>query len=62
VPLLNDLLAAALADAALGKVLSEGTPAPGRPDGTMMARLIRHVRVDTAPGVVTLDVEAGVDG
>jgi hypothetical protein len=62
VPLLNDLLAAALVDAARGKAPSEGTPAPARPDGTMMARLIRHVRVDTSPGVVTLDVEAGVDG
>ena len=32
------------------------------PDLAMLARLVKHVRVDAAPGVVTLDFEVGVGG
>ena len=62
VGLVNELIAEALTEARQG-----GTPA--RADGgaatldvATLARLVRQVRVDAAPGVITLDVEAGVDG
>ena len=61
VTLLNDLIAQALADAA------DGAPAEPRalrtgPDLATLARLVRHVRVDAGPGVVTLDFEVGAGG
>lgn len=63
VSLLTDVLAAGLAEAAGGEAEPSERAADGlRLDRAMVARLIRQVRVDAAPGVVTLDVEAGVDG
>jgi hypothetical protein len=62
VSLLNDLLAHGLAEAARGQTPSWGRTAGARPDLAMVARLIRQARVDAAPGIVTLDVEGGVDG
>jgi hypothetical protein len=61
VAMLNELIAQALADATTG---APSTPraAPGAPDLPALLRLVRHVRVDAAPGVVTLDFEVGVDG
>jgi hypothetical protein len=60
VSLVNDLIAQALADAAT-------TPGPGvtaaprhTPDVAALVRLVRHVRVDAAPGVVTIDFEIAV--
>jgi hypothetical protein len=62
VTLLNDLIAQAVADAAEGRPNREA-PTPGSAvDVAMMARMVRHLRVDAAPGVVTLDFEIGVDG
>lgn len=60
VPLLNDLIAQALADAAGGSTREGSSDAPV--DLATLARMVRHVRVDAAPGVITLDFEVGVDG
>ena len=40
---------------------SARAPSDGAPDLATLARLVRHVRVDAAPGVITLDFEVGVD-
>ena len=61
VTLLNDLIAQAVADAAAGDLGQSRAPRSG-PDLAMLARLVKHVRVDAAPGVVTLDFEVGVGG
>jgi hypothetical protein len=62
VTLLNDLIAQAVADAAAGDLTSTArTQGPG-PDLTMLARLVKHVRVDAGPGVITFDFEVGVEG
>ena len=61
VGLVNDLIAEFLADARTGATPARGggeSPA----DLAMLAKLVRQVRVDASPGVITLDVEAGVDG
>jgi hypothetical protein len=61
VGLVNELIAEVLDEARAGA-------APGRSGGdapvdmATLARLVRQVRVDATPGVITLDVEAGVDG
>jgi hypothetical protein len=61
VSLVNDLIAEVLAEARTGA-------APARSGGespvdiATLARLVRQVRVDASPGVITLDVDAGVDG
>ena len=63
VTLLNDLIAQALADAADGRHHNPEAPTGGAAvDVATMARMVRHLRVDAAPGVVTLDFEIGVDG
>ncbi|AMY10894.1 hypothetical protein LuPra_04137 [Luteitalea pratensis] len=59
VTLLNDLIAQAVADAAAGDLGQARLPAAGL-DLAMLARLVKHVRVDAAPGVLTLDFEVGV--
>ena len=59
VSLLNDLIAQALADAAAGGTRAGGTPGV---DVATLVRMVRHVRVDAAPGVITLDFEVGVGG
>ena len=61
VTLLNDLIAEAVADMAAGEGGQARGPRSG-PDLAQLARLVRHVRVDAAPGVVTLDFEVGVGG
>lgn len=60
VALLNELIAAGLAEAAAGPVPPRA--ASGGPDLATLVRLVRHVRVDAAPGLVTLNFEVGVDG
>jgi hypothetical protein len=60
VSLLNELIAQALADATEG-------PGPTRapragPDLATLTRLVKHVRVDAAPGIVTIDFEVGAAG
>lgn len=61
VGLVNELIAEALSEAQAG-----ASPARGGGDAPVdlaaLIRLVRQVRVDAAPGVITLDVEAGVDG
>lgn len=63
VALLNQLLAEGLADAREG-----GRPAGGAATSTpaldvpTMARMVRRLEVASAPGVITLELEAGVDG
>lgn len=59
---LNELIAQAIADASDGRPDAEARPPGAAPDLATMARMVRHVRVDAAPGVVTLDFEVGVDG
>jgi hypothetical protein len=59
VSLLNDLIAQALADAAAGDARPGGTSGL---DVSTLVRMVRHVRVDAAPGVITLDFEVGVGG
>lgn len=61
VGLVNDLVAEILAAARAGAAQA-GTGGHGSFDIASLARLVRQVRVDAAPGVITLDVEAGVDG
>lgn len=61
VDLLNELIADALADARSGALASSGGGA-APVDVAALARLVRQVRVDAAPGTITLEVEAGVDG
>lgn len=61
VALLNDLIAQAIADAAVGDPGETRAPRSG-PDLATLARLVKRVRVDAAPGLVTLDFEAGVEG
>lgn len=61
VALLNDLIAQAIADAAAGDP-EEARAARSGPDLATLARLVKHVRVDAAPGLVTLDFEVGVGG
>ena len=51
VTLLNDLIAQAVADAAAGNLGQARAPGSG-PDLAMLARLVKHVRVDAAPGVL----------
>lgn len=64
VTVLNELIAQGLADAVAAS--PSAAPAPradtGTPDLATLLRLVRHVRVDAAPGVVTLDFEVGVGG
>lgn len=65
VDLLNQLIADVLADAARPAVRqdADAAVAAGMPaDVPTLARLVRRLRVDAAPGVVTLDFEIGVDG
>lgn len=66
VSLLNDLIQQALADAAAGGVSARSSSSSpgGAPsiDIASVARMVRHVRVDAAPGVITLDFEVGVGG
>ena len=59
VTLLNDLIARAIADAAAGEAGETRAPRSGH-DLATLARLVKHVRVDAAPGLVTLDFEVGV--
>ena len=61
VAVLNDLIAQGLADVAAGTRVSARAPSEGAPDLATLARLVRHVRVDAAPGVITLDFEVGID-
>jgi hypothetical protein len=65
VPVHVDLLNQVIADV-LGGVAQPTTGAPGAGgipvDVPALARLVRRLRVDAAPGVVTLDFEIGVDG
>jgi hypothetical protein len=61
VTLLNDLIADALADVADGDVGQPRGSGAG-PDLAMLARLVKHVRVDAAPGVVTIDFEVMAGG
>ena len=61
VTLLNDLIADALADVADGDLGQQRAPGAG-PDLAMLARLVKHVRVDAAPGVVTIDFEVVAGG
>ncbi len=60
VSLLNELIAQALADAAEGGRTSGG----GSPsiDVATVARMVRQVRVDAGPGVITLDFELAAGG
>ncbi len=60
VSLLNELIAGALADAAAGG----GARGGGAPsiDVASVARMVRQVRVDAAPGVITLDFELAAGG
>lgn len=62
VTLLNELIAQAIADAADGQRDAAARPPGTAPDLATMARMVRHIRVDAAPGVVTLDFEVGVGG
>ena len=64
VDLLNQVIADVLADAARPAVRQGGdAAAAGLPAAVpTLARLVRRLRVDAAPGVVTLDFEVGVDG
>lgn len=61
VGLVNDLIAEVLAEARAGAAPAR-TGAQSTIDMAALARLVRQVRVDAAPGVITLDVDAGVDG
>lgn len=61
VGLVNELLAEALSAIQSGVPAAGGDGAPPV-DLATLVRLVRHVRVDAAPGVITLDLEAGVDG
>ena len=61
VAVLNDLIAQGLADVAAGTRVAARGPSESAPDLATLARLVRYVRVDAAPGVVTLDFEVGVD-
>ena len=61
VDLLNQVIAGVLADLARPSAGATGT-ATMPVDLPMLARLVRRVRVDAAPGVVTLDFEIGIDG
>ncbi len=62
VAMLNDLIAQGLADATGGAAPASPRAHNGAPDLATLLRLVRYVRVDAAPGVVTLDFEVGVDG
>lgn len=62
VTLLNELIAQAIADTAAGGSAAVARPPSAAPDLATMARMVRHVRVDAAPGVVTLDFEVGIAG
>lgn len=61
VDLLNQVIADVLADVARPSAGATGT-ATMPVDLPTLARLVRRVRVDAAPGVVTLDFEIGIDG
>ena len=61
VGLLNDLIAQAVADAAAAHPGQTRAPGSG-PGVAVLARLVKHVRVDAAPGVVTIDFEVGAGG
>ncbi len=61
VSLLNDLIARALAEAGEGTSGARDGRAPSL-DVAAIARLVRHVRVDASPGVITLDFELGAGG
>lgn len=60
VDLLNELIADALADAAVPARAST-TPADAAPDVRQWLRHVRSVRVDAAPGVITLEVAMAID-
>ena len=62
VTLLNDLIAQAVADAAAGNLQSGARASGSGPDLTTLARLVKHVRFEAAPGVITFDFEVGVGG
>lgn len=62
VTLLNELLAEAVADAAEGRSAGTSAAPRGGPDLATLARMVRHVRVDAGPGVVTVDFAVGADG
>jgi len=61
VSLLNDLIAQAIADAAAADPGETREPRPG-PNLATLARLVKHVRVDAAAGLVTVDFEVRVEG
>ena len=61
VSLVNELIAEALADAA-SSAGRDGSKPAGAIDFASLARMVRQLRVEAAPGVITLDFEAGVDG
>lgn len=61
VAVLNELIAEGLADAVAGSPAASRVDS-GTPDLSTLLRLVRHVRVEAAPGVVTLDFEVGVNG
>ena len=61
VSLVNDLIAQALAEA--GNAAPRDGSRPAAPiDVASIARMVRQLRVDAAPGVITLDFEVGIDG
>lgn len=62
VDLLNELIAGALAEAAQPAPTAGGQPAGLPLPLPTLAKMVRHLRVDAAPGTVTLDFEIGVDG
>ncbi|HTU99775.1 MAG TPA: hypothetical protein VMF13_04500 [Luteitalea sp.] len=63
VELLNELIAGALSSAAQPREASVAGPRPALPvDVARLVKHVRHLRVDAAPGTVTLDFEIGVDG
>jgi Na+/serine symporter len=61
VDLLNQVIASVLAGVARPGAGATGT-ATMPVDLQTLARLVRRVRVDAAPGVVTLDFEIGIGG
>jgi len=62
VDVLNEWVAVAVTDMASARPTeSAAAPLQGL-DRARLASWVRHVRVDATPGVITLDVEVGIDG
>lgn len=60
--LINDLIVEAIAAAASGTTGAQRSASPvGDLDVPALARLVRHARIHATQGVLTLDVEIGVD-